>query len=637
MKILLSYSKRHFDPDLDPKEQEHWGSSASVLARSLYALLSRAKKSIFFAVNMHPKVRNRLLGDFTRLHHLEQSVASWDHMDEKDISRSLRRADSIICVGNTTVYNSYVQSGVPKTKIKMINYAAQETPPPKLPAKPKLKRFLYSASDIGLRKGFDIIENLFSHPSLKHDEVQLTVVGRVRNEYYQHKLDSLKRKFGPRLDVRGWVPSQEPEYADLLREHSFVIFPSLEEGQAGTVLEAMQQGLIPIITPQTGVDFSPLGSLEPALNSQHNRDILSAAIKLDGAAVRRLQQKTLDYYDEFHRPFKRVLAQTLTDAVNDQLYPKVTVTMPIFNKEHTIVPLLRELDRACRTYGNCELIIIFDGCKDRTEQRVRAFYRNRRHYPVSFEVTPNIFEVKTNNMGLKQGTGRYGIIIQDDNFVHDPNTFIEAVSFLEKNPRAVILGCLAGVNYYPRGTKNLKGPGQVTMSDQEVYWRQDEVTDPSLKHKFFEVDACMRGPLIIRKEFMEKHGYLDEIYVPLYQDDMDLGFRARKYGYKVYCGLFDVENKAFTMANYSAERNDFFNRIIKRNTDIFYKRWTPSVEKDYTQLNRVPIYDTPAETAQNRLFSLRQVSYERTYRTWGHSKHLIKRGLHKAKGVIHGG
>jgi hypothetical protein len=80
---------------------------------------------------------------------------------------------------------------------------------------------------------------------------------------------------------------------------------------------------------------------------------------------------------------------------------------------------------------------------------------------------------------------------------------------------------LAGVNYYPKGTPVI-GKGQVALDPNETYWRQDAVSDPSYANEIFQVDACMRGPLIIRKDFMDKHGYLDEYYAPFYMDDIDI-------------------------------------------------------------------------------------------------------------------
>ena len=163
------------------------------------------------------------------------------------------------------------------------------------------------------------------------------------------------------------------------------------------------------------------------------------------------------------------------------------------------------------------------------------------------------------------------------------------MSFLEKSRRAAILGGLAGVNFYPRKTRGLEGPGQIVADDNEVYWRQDAATDPALRGRVFGVDACMRGPLFFRKSFLEEHGYLDEEYAPIHADDMDICFRAASVGAKVYCMLMDVENDSLSMRTFDAEKARWWTDIVSRNMDLFYSRWHPSAEKDHLWVHRTPI------------------------------------------------
>ena len=233
--------------------------------------------------------------------------------------------------------------------------------------------------------------------------------------------------------------------------------------------------------------------------------------------------------------------------------------------------------------------MILDGCSDDSEAIARRFFEGRDDYPVEILTTPDIFEVRTNNLGMRRAKGRYAVIVQDDNFIYQRDCILEAVSFLEKSRRAAILGGLAGVNFYPRETRGLEGPGQIVADDNEVYWRQDAVTDPALRGRVFGVDACMRGPLFFRKSFLEEHGYLDEEYAPIHADDMDICFRAASVGAKVYCMLMDVENDSLSMRSFDAEKARWWTDIVSRNMDLFYSRWHPSAEKDHLWLHRTPI------------------------------------------------
>jgi GT2 family glycosyltransferase len=582
------------------------------------------KHKILFAVNMHPSERNKMLRSFKESASLPaEAVSSWEYADEKVAPRILGYADDIICVGNVAVINSYFKHGVKKNRIKPVNYSVGEaTTKPSTVSGPK--KFLYVASEIGLRKGFDVVYDIFAAKAVQKEDFVLTIVGLPSTDYYEKKIKKLQSLLGKKVVYKGWIDSATKEYEKLLEAQTYVVFPSLEEGQAGSVLDAMRRGVVPVISANSGIDFSPLGLLSPELKSTVNKTIIQQALALDKEIVIDLKQKTLNYYQAFHGSNDN-LKQTVKDSIAGSLYPKISIVLPIFNKEKQIIPLLRDLDRACRKYGNCEAKVIFDGCKDNTEKLVRAYYKNRKAYPVEFFITPNIFEVKTNNLGMKAASGKYCFVLQDDNFVLNDDTFIEAVAFLEKNPSIAILGCLAGVNYYPLNSSKLQGQGQIAQSKFEVYWRQDAVTDPTLNQKFFEVDACMRGPLIFRKDYLEKYGYLDETYAPLYQDDMDIAFRARKDGYHVYCGLFDVENRAFTMAHYDAERNKFFDDIIKRNTRIFYDRWKPTSTKNYPWLHRNQFYKSAAEKRSDNVYKLKIASLYNTGQIPGKIKRTIGR------------
>ena len=629
MKILLSYSKFHFDPRARDKNNKLplSGSSARVLASSLYKTLKdigevtyidplewedikgnsydlfvgqvqnfskilksiSTEKSILFAVNTHPEFRNSAILDFINKNNLiERSLAPNELVDPIEQKESILLADHILCVGNINTYNSYISNGVPHNKIKMLNYSTGKSAAEPSISKNKPVRLLYSASEIGLRKGFDILTDMAI--KYKNRDFQLNIIGKPSNKYYEKKISLLKKQLGKKVVYHGWVSSETKKYHKLVFENDFIISPSLEEGQLGVVIEAMSNGVVPVVTDQTGIDYSPIGMIEPKLQSDNNYIIFNRLLNADVEVVKKHKLKTLEFYREFHEPYMSNLTETIKSVVAGELYPKFSVVLPIYNKEKTILPLLRLLNEPLSRYKNVELHIIFDGCKDNTEILVRDYFINKKDYEVTFEKTPNIFEVKTNNIGLKKSTGKYGVIIQDDNFIYDRNFLFEAANFLDKNSKAAILGCLAGVNYFPKGTPVI-GKGQVALNVNETYWRQDATADPAYINEIFQVDACMRGPLIIRKDFMDMHGYLDEYYAPLYMDDIDIAFRASKYGYKTFCMLTDVENKSFTIANYDKKRNDFWEKTMKVNSDKFYKRWKPSIEKDYIRINRTKISD----------------------------------------------
>src|SRR3989338_3608215 len=544
---------------------------------------------------MHPAERNRILLSFLLRERLKlQALAGWDLMNFLSIRQSLSSADYIICAGNMRTFNSYIKRGIPKKKIKIINYGVEYSSV-FIKKRAGVPEFIYSTSEIGLRKGFDILYSLFTDPCITSQEFHLKIMGLPTNAFYEKKLKQFLKILGNKAEYFGWVDAGSLKYRRTVASCDFFILPSLEEGQAGTAVEALGSGLIPLISRNCGIDYAPLGMLELKCDSEVNRKIILKAISMSLEEINNWKIKTKEYYKLFHADFINFLTEAVQGAVKNELYPKISVVLPIFNKEKTIKPLIELLDQALREYGNSELHIFFDGCRDKTEAIVRDFYKEKKDYRVTFSVTPNIFETKTNNLGLKKSTGKYAVVLQDDNFIFDKNIFFEAVSVMEKSPKTAILGALAGVNFYPRGTKGLSGKGQIVVNEHEVYWRQDENTNPELKHRIFETDACMRGPLIIRNSFLEKFGILDEAYAPYYMDDMDLCFRAKSKGYKVFAFLSDTVNTSGSIAHYNKDDNERLARTVKRNTEIFYNRWKPSTKKDYLDINREPVFQAFSE------------------------------------------
>jgi FkbM family methyltransferase len=142
---------------------------------------------------------------------------------------------------------------------------------------------------------------------------------------------------------------------------------------------------------------------------------------------------------------------------------------------------------------------------------------------------------------------------------------------MESVPRAAVVGGLAGVNFFPLDSNPI-GLG-VVKTPREVYQRIDVALDPQLQEKVVEVDAVMRGPLVFRKKLLEKYGYLDEAYCPFFNDDMDYCFKMKKLGFSIFYFPMDVENKNLTIANYSEEKNKFWQKTVLENQKLFYNRW----------------------------------------------------------------
>jgi len=649
VRILLSYSYQHFDPGRPQESDPMFGTSANILARAFHTILSElgdltyidgsqarissvagqhfdlfvgidsgfsevlercdVDRSVYVAVNMHPVAKNDIISGFARRAKLpRQAFTADDTVDERRMQASIDAADCILCVGNVATLNTYVRHRVPRDRIRLISFGAEDATPAQ--RRSSIPTYAYIAAQAGLRKGFDFVYNMLVSPDIVNRPFRVHIVGGVANDFYRRKLDDLKATLGDRMIVRGWLNASSPEYRGVLDECDFLLCPSLEEGTPGTVIEAVARGVVPIVSRNAGLDFSPLGYFELEPNSERNVEILRSSMDLGAEERAALSQRSHEYYQQFHASYRQQIAELLTRIVaSESLYPKVSVVLPIGSEDAVAPRALDLLHAACEDYPSAELHVVFDNCGERTEAAVRHFFASSEpSYDVIFETAPGLSEVKTSNLALKGATGRYCALVRPDSHIHQRDAFAEAVTFLERAPRCAILGGLAGMNFYPRATRGLSDVGSLVVTDQEVYERLDANADPRLENRFFEVDAAIRGPLFIRKSFLEEHGYLDETYAPFYADDWDISYRARDRGLNVYAVPMGVENVPGEGGDATPERRE----VVYRNGALFYSRWTFSTEKDYLWLHRTRLYGARSRP-KLRVFAAKTRSLRRSF------------------------
>ena len=357
LKIILVYSKGHFDPNKFEHETPYFNSSAGTIARMLYKGLCsfgevtycdqgespqalpwfdvdlvvgigpafekycnyyRPKKSFFIAVNMHPARRNKLLLEHIKDYSLESNcLADWDLLDCDLWEASICSASNIILAGNTLTKRSYVEFGVPADKITTFNYDTELVPvnadnDPHRSTKERV--FLYVASDIGVRKGLAVLEKLILEMNERNFDFTFHIVGKPSNYWAEEKIRNLTRS-NKKVHYWGWLNTKEKIFINILRCSDFFVFPSLEEGQVGSVIEAISNGIIPIISQNCGIDFSPLGHLETHRDEQVNISIIKKALELSDSQLMNLKRESMVYYGDYHINSSGVFLEKLTELL----------------------------------------------------------------------------------------------------------------------------------------------------------------------------------------------------------------------------------------------------------------------------------------------------------------------------------
>ncbi len=257
----------------------------------------------------------------------------------------------------------------------------------------------------------------------------------------------------------------------------------------------------------------------------------------------------------------------------------ISVVITIYNKEHQIADVIQGiLDNATLPY---ELILVYDACKDQSEQKVRETLKNAGNIPllkgIKVFYTPDLNETRANNVGMKAAQGKYWILVQDDMQIEEKGWDKKLIEPM-KRFNDVFAVCAKWAGSYP------KMKDVIAFIQQSAY--KNVFFASSNKHTFGVRDAINRGPLALDGYSMQQLNYLDEEYAPLYLDDHDLCIRAYQKLRKV-CGAYFVKVKSLKptvprpQENKPLSNGQYFPDVVKKNRRIFWERY-----KDYFNRNR---------------------------------------------------
>ncbi|MFO1477290.1 MAG: glycosyltransferase family 4 protein [Verrucomicrobiota bacterium] len=158
-------------------------------------------------------------------------------------NREIERADLVLCP-STYVRDSMLYNAIPESRLAVNPYGADLgvfTPRPAVPERP---RFLFVGM-LTLRKGVQYLVPAFERLQREVPEAELLLCGPVHADFRP-----LFRRWSARFQHVPGLPHRE--LAALMRTCTAFVFPSIEEGFARVIAEAMASGLPVIATHQSG-------------------------------------------------------------------------------------------------------------------------------------------------------------------------------------------------------------------------------------------------------------------------------------------------------------------------------------------------------------------------------------------------
>jgi|TARA_B110000027_G_C16080179_1_gene283293 glycosyltransferase involved in cell wall biosynthesis len=195
--------------------------------------------------------------------------------------------------------------------------------------------------------------------------------------------------------------------------------------------------------------------------------------------------------------------------------PLISILIPSFNEEKTILNVLNRISKIMPTGANYEVVVINDGSKDNTLDLLK---QNKNLYNQLITYNKNFGKGNAIKKGLEVSKGKY-IIFQDADLEYDPIEINKFVNLINRFEPDLIIGSRFNYSEYTRSHYILNKFGNIfitlifnlfyntTFTDIYscyVCFKKDLLNEKNLKTIGFEQQAEILGKVVKNgKKFYE--------------------------------------------------------------------------------------------------------------------------------------
>ena len=279
--------------------------------------------------------------------------------------------------------------------------------------------------------------------------------------------------------------------------------------------------------------------------------------------------------------------------MDDSGTAQLSVIIPTFNNLNVLKRCMESWRRFGRA-GQIEILVIEDGCRDSTRDYLASLAETewgRRQMRWFHEDDVN--ELKCNNRGFAESRAPLLLVWQDDMFLQCDWFVDELIATFAAYPEIGLLSLSRGLNCYP-----LDEP--IVEWEDLLDWRRLESTigkAPLNWMRLQEVDIVVR-PWIIRRECLDKVGYLDEAFCPHEWDEADLCFRIRQAGWRVATHGYERLGAYEHLGSSTLSRKEPSSqqRVALANGRLFHERWGGEITREHARRRAVWRRRAPARS-----------------------------------------
>ncbi len=230
--------------------------------------------------------------------------------------------------------------------------------------------------------------------------------------------------------------------------------------------------------------------------------------------------------------------------------------------------------------ANFEVVLVDNGSRDSTPQVLSWFKGVASERGINCEIIryeENVGAVVGRNEAMKICNGKFFVFMDNDVMVKDRLWLSKLEAALNADERR---GIVSGKMLFPWEPYAIEFAGGAVSPQGRVGYLGRGKDRHAPEHNIERECQCLISACImLKRELIEDVGMLDEAYSPVQYEDIDLCYRARQKGWKVWYTPH-VEMWHFENVTTAGSADLKFRYLTIRNGLIFKNRWRHMFERE---------------------------------------------------------
>ena len=282
--------------------------------QNIYPVLAGSPRIIHFLSGSYWKFNNkaedRRIADFEKRHGVKMPRDRYIFANEDPVNEA---ADGLVVLGDPSMRDTYPSKYPKVITINNASYPDKHHRHIERDYRQARKHFLFFAGSGNIHKGLDLLIDCFKDT----EDLHLWIVTVLEQKFLDVYVKELVL---PNIHLIGQVEMRDKQFYDAMDRCAYAILPSCSEGQAGSVVEAMNQGLIPIVSKETRLDAHKYGVVLANTRIPTIRKMILEMSRLSPSTIYRMASRMRQIVEKHHTPksFRKELRKAIIEILSEK-------------------------------------------------------------------------------------------------------------------------------------------------------------------------------------------------------------------------------------------------------------------------------------------------------------------------------